>query len=96
MGIAASAPFSNSLTRACAAPGLVETDRDVYFDGKAAAALRQDQAEAESPRQRREKAYRGTATDFQPALAIEPFASPFLGPVEPVFLEAERRVRRVA
>jgi len=39
---------------------------------------------------------RGTATDFQPALAIEPFASPFLGPVEPVFLEAERLVRRVA
>ena len=39
---------------------------------------------------------RGTATDFQPALAIEPFASPFLGPVEPVFLEAERLVSRVA
>lgn len=27
---------------------------------------------------------------------IEPFAGPFLGPVEPVFLEAERLVRRVA
>jgi len=39
---------------------------------------------------------RGTSTDFKPALAIEPFASPFLGPVEPVFLEAERLVRRVA
>ena len=39
---------------------------------------------------------RGDATDFQPALAIEPFANPFLGPVEPVFLEAERLVRRVA
>ena len=39
---------------------------------------------------------RGTTTDFQPALAIEPFASPFLAPVEPVFLEAERPVRRVA
>ena len=39
---------------------------------------------------------RGTATDFQPDLAIEPFASPFLGPGEPVFLEAERLVRRVA
>jgi len=42
------------------------------------------------------KAGRGTATNFQPALAIEPFASPFLGPVEPVFLDAERLVRRVA
>ena len=42
------------------------------------------------------KAGRGTATDFKPALAIEPFASPFLGPVEPVFLEAERLVRQVA
>jgi hypothetical protein len=39
---------------------------------------------------------RGTSTDFEPALAIEPFASPFLGPVEPVFLEAERLLRRVA
>ena len=28
--------------------------------------------------------------------AIDPFAAPFLGPVEPVFLEAERLVRRVA
>ena len=42
------------------------------------------------------KGGRGTSTDFKPALAIEPFASPFLGPVEPVFLEAERLVRRVA
>ncbi|MFA4945449.1 MAG: hypothetical protein WC789_12200 [Lentisphaeria bacterium] len=39
---------------------------------------------------------RGTATDFQPALAIAPFASPFLGPVEPVFLEVDRLVRRSA
>jgi hypothetical protein len=38
----------------------------------------------------------GAATDFQPALAIEPFASPFLGPVEPAFLEAERLVRCTA
>lgn len=39
---------------------------------------------------------RGASTDFEPAASIEPFASPFLGPVEPVFLEAERLVRRVA
>jgi len=39
---------------------------------------------------------RGDSTDFKPAPAIEPFASPFLGPVEPVFLEAERLTRRLA
>jgi hypothetical protein len=49
-----------------------------------------------SSRERRAKYGRDTATDFQPAPGIEPFASPFLGPVEPVFLEAERLVRRVA
>ena len=49
-----------------------------------------------SSRQGQAKAGRGTSTDFKPVPAIDPFTGPFLGPVEPVFLEAERLVRRVA
>ena len=32
---------------------------------------------------------------FEPADAVAPFAAPFLGPVEPVFLESERFAREV-
>jgi len=39
---------------------------------------------------------RNPCPNFEPANAVAPFAGPFLGPVEPVFLEAERLVRRVA
>jgi hypothetical protein len=33
---------------------------------------------------------------FEPAAVVGPFATPFLGPVQPVFLEAERLVRQTA
>ena len=39
---------------------------------------------------------RSASTNFERAPAIEPFTLPFLGPVEPVFLEAERLAGRVA
>lgn len=39
---------------------------------------------------------RGDCPDFEPSHVLAPFASPFLGPVEPVFLEADRLVRQTA
>jgi hypothetical protein len=41
---------------------------------------------------------RGTPVcpNFEPADVVGPFATPFLGPVQPVFLEAERLVRQTA
>jgi hypothetical protein len=35
-------------------------------------------------------------TNFEPSRVLAPFAGPFLGPVEPLFLEAERLVRQTA
>lgn len=36
---------------------------------------------------------RGDCPDFEPARVLTPFAGPFMGPVEPFILEADRLVR---
>jgi len=42
------------------------------------------------------KAGRGDCRNFEPARALAPFAGPFLGPVEPFILDADRLARHSA
>lgn len=39
---------------------------------------------------------RGDCPNFEPARAVAPFAGPFLGPVEPFILAADRLARQTA